>query len=141
MASRSAKKARIAQAQALNPRAPLTKQETKKTLTIMDMQEAYTKGYEDGFEQGRELGFKQASTHTTRCLFGAVIIAAHSLFGFGQERCIRLLNGVYKTTLETLTEREMAERAFDEVGVEIDWTEPVEVAQPKTPARKRKDHA
>jgi len=133
MASRSAKKQRFQN----QTSAPVMQQ--KKALTLMDMQDAYTKGFEAGFEQGRETGFKQASTHTTRCLFGAVIIAAHSLFGFGQERCIRLLNGVYKTTLETLTEREMAERAFDEVGVEIDWTEPVEVAQPKTPARKLKE--
>lgn len=135
MASRSAKKQRFQN----QTGAPVMQQ--KKVLTLMDMQDAYTKGFEAGFEQGRELGFKQASTHTTRCLFGAVIIAAHSLFGFGQERCIRLLNGVYKTTLETLTEKEMAERAFDEVGVEIDWTEPVEVAQPKTPARKQKEKA
>lgn len=136
MASRSAKKARLAQAH--NPVAPAANKQAK-PLTIKDMQEVYVKGYEAGFEKGREVGFKQASTHTTRCLFGAVVIAAHSLFGFGQERCIRLLNGVYRTTLETLTEGEMAERAFDEVGVEIDWTEPVEVAQPKTPARQQKE--
>lgn len=135
MASRSAKKQRM-----MNPHSTSPAKQAK-TLTLADLQAAYTKGFEAGFEQGRELGFKQASAHTTRCLFGAVIIAAHSLFGFGQERCIRLLNGVYKTTLETLTEKEMAERAFDEVGVEIDWTEPVEVAQPKTPARKQKEKA
>lgn len=125
-------------AQASNPGAPMPNKQAK-PLTIKDMQEVYVKGYEAGFDKGREVGFKQASTHTTRCLFGAVVITAHSLFGFGQERCIRLLNGVYKTTLETLTEGEMAERAFDEVGVEIDWTEPVEVAQPKTPARRQKE--
>lgn len=136
MASRSAKKARMAQTS--NPGAPMPNKQAK-PLTIKDMQEVYVKGYEAGFDKGREVGFKQASTHTTRCLFGAVVIAAHSLFGFGQERCIRLLNGVYKTTLETLTEGEMAERAFDEVGVEIDWTEPIEVAQPKTPARRQKE--
>lgn len=135
MASRSAKKQRM-----MNPRSvPPAKQ--AKPLTIADMQAAYTKGFEAGFEEGREIGFKQASTHTVQCLFGAVVIAAHSLFGFGQERCIRLLNRVYQTTLETLTTEEMAQRAFDEVGVEIDWTEPVEVAQAKTPARKQKEKA
>lgn len=133
MASRSAKKQRM-----MNPQgAPAAKQ--TKPLTILDMQEAYNKGFEAGFEQGREEGFMQASTHTTRCLFGAMLIAAHKLYGFGQERCIRLLNLTYQTTLETFTTMEMAERAFDEVGVEIDWTEPVEVAQPKTPARRQKE--
>lgn len=85
------------------------------------------------------MGFKQASTHTVRMLFGAIVIAAHDLFGFGQERSIRLLNKAYQTTLETLTTAEIAERAFNEVGIEIDWTEPVEVAQPKTPARRQKE--
>lgn len=102
----------------------------------MDMQSAYTKGFEAGFEEGREIGFKQASTHILQCVFGAVVIAAHSLFGFGQERSIRLLNRVYRTTLETLTTEEMAQRAFDEVGVKIDWNESVEVAQPKEPMKK-----
>lgn len=134
MASRSAKKQRM-----IPHSVPPAKQ--AKPLTIADMQAAYTKGFEAGFEEGREIGFKQASTHTVQCLFGAVVIAAHSLFGFGQERCIRLLNRVYQTTLETLTTEEMAQRAFDEVGVEIDWTEPVEVAQAKTPARKQKEKA
>lgn len=135
MASRSAKKQRF-QNQTCK-----TIMQQNKAITLMDMQNAYTKGYETGFEKGREEGFRQASTHTVRCLFGAVVIAAHSLFGFGQERCIRLLNGVYRTTLETLTTGEMAQRAFDEVGVEIDWTEPVEVAQQKTPVRKQKEKA
>ena len=134
MASRSAKKQRM-----IPHSVPPAKQ--AKPLTIADMQAAYTKGFEAGFEEGREIGFKQASTHTVQCLFGAVVIAAHSLFGFGQERCIRLLNRVYQTTLETLTTEEMAQRAFDEVGVETDWTEPVEVAQAKTPARKQKEKA
>ena len=119
--------------------APPAKQ--AKPLTLADLQAAYTKGFEAGFEQGREEGFMQASTHTTRCLFGAMLIAAHKLYGFGQERCIRLLNLTYQTTLETFTTMEMAQRAFDEVGVEIDWTEPVEVAQPKTPAKKQKEKA
>ena len=52
-----------------------------------------------------------------------------------------LLLSMNPSEIETLKEKEMAERAFDEVGVEIDWTEPVEVAQPKTPARKQKEKA
>lgn len=132
MASRSAKKQRL-----LNQHsAPAAK--PGKPLTLMDMQAAYTKGFEAGFEEGRETGFKQASTTTVRLIFGAIVISAHALFGFGQERCIRLLNRVYETMLETFTTSEMADRAFDEVGIEIDWDEPMEVAQPKPPAKKAK---
>lgn len=135
MASRAAKKKRLL---AQGEEKAMTRQtQQAKPLTMIDLQGAYTKGYEAGFEKGRETGFKQASTHTVECLFGAVVIAAHSLYGFGQERCIRLLNKVYETTLETLSTKELADRAFDEVGIEIDWTEPVEVAQPREPARKR----
>lgn len=132
MASRAAKKQRMMTPQSVQP----AKQE--KPLTIKDMQEVYVKGYNAGFDKGREVGFKQASTTTVQCMFGAVVISAHALFGFGQERCIRLLNRVYQTTLETMTTTEMAQRAFDEVGVEIDWTEPVEVAQAKPPIKKEK---
>ena len=122
MASRAAKKQRTANPQPINQ---------AKAATVMETHAAYMSGYKTGFEDGRMEGFKQASTYTVRSLFGAMVIAAHSLYGFGQERCIRLLNRVYEVTLETLTTDEMAQRAFDEVGVEIDWTEPVEVAQPK----------
>ena len=127
MASRAAKKQRTANPQPANQ---------AKTATVMETHAAYMNGYKAGFEDGRMEGFKQASTYTVRSLFGAMVIAAHSLYGFGQERCIRLLNRVYEVTLETLTTDEMAQRAFDEVGVEIDWTEPVEVAQPKPKNKK-----
>lgn len=133
MASRSAKKARLAQER--NPEAkPATK-----TLTAMDMHAAYMKGFEEGFEKGRKEGFMQASHHTVKSTYAAILIAAHKLFGFGQERGIRLLNEVHSTILDTLTTQELADRAFDEIGVEIDWTEPFEVAQPKDPVRKGKD--
>ena len=105
--------------------------QTSKALTVMDMHNAYTRGFEEGFEKGREEGFNQASTHTVKCLFGAMVIAAHELYGFGQARCMRLLNRVYGVTLETLTSIEMVERAFDEVGIEIDWSEPMEIVQEK----------
>ena len=40
--------------------------------------------------------------------------------------------------VEMLTSEELAQRVLDEVGVEIDWSQPIELAQSKEPIRKSK---
>ena len=39
---------------------------------------------------------------------------------------------------EQLTDEELAQRVLDEVGVEIDWGQPIDLAQPKEPLRKKR---
>lgn len=105
----------------------------QKALTIMDVHEAYQKGY----DAGHEAGFHAAAHPVIRSTYAAILSAAHELYGFGQTRGIRLLNKVNYILTETLSSEELAQKAFDEIGVEIDWTEPIEYAQPKEPIRKK----
>lgn len=131
MASRSKKRKVL---QAYN-----TMKQVSKPMTIMDVDAAYRKGFEKGYEEGREEGFKQSAMTTIQRTYGAILCAAHELFGFGQERGIRLLNRMHVLLVEMLTDEELAQRVLDEVGVEIDWGQPVELAKLKEPMRKSKD--
>ena len=108
-----------------------------KALTIMDVNAAYLKGYEKGFNEGHQEGFHAAAHPVIRSTYAAILSAAHELFGFGQTRGIRLLNRINYILTDTLTSDELAQKVFDEIGVEIDWTEPIEYAQPKEPVRKK----
>lgn len=127
MASRSKKRKAL---QAYN-----TMKQVSKPMTIMDVDAAYRKGFEKGYEEGREEGFKQSAMTTIQRTYGAILCAAHELFGFGQERGKRLLNRMHEVLVEMLTDEELAQRVLDEVGVEIDWGQPIELAQPKEPIR------
>ena len=127
MASRSKKRKAL---QAYN-----TMKQVSKPMTIMDVDAAYRKGFEKGYEEGREEGFKQSAMTTIQRTYGAILCAAHELFGFGQERGIRLLNRMHEVLVEMLNDEELAQRVLDEVGVEIDWGQPIELAQPKEPIR------
>lgn len=127
MASRSKKRKAL---QAYN-----TMKQVSKPMTIMDVDAAYRKGFEKGYEEGREEGFKQSAMTTIQRTYGAILCAAHELLGFGQERGIRLLNRMHEVLVEMLTDEELAQRVLDEVGVEIDWGQPIELAQPKEPIR------
>ena len=127
MASRSKKRKAL---QAYN-----TMKQVSKPMTLMDVDAAYRKGFEKGYEEGREEGFKQSAMTTIQRTYGAILCAAHELFGFGQERGIRLLNRMHEVLVEMLTDEELAQRVLDEVGVEIDWGQPIELAQPKEPIR------
>lgn len=130
MASRS-KRRRALETYAMIKQAP-------KPMTIMDVDAAYRKGFTEGYEAGREEGFKQSAMTTIQSVYGAILLASHELFGFGQERGIRLLNRMHVLLVEMLTSEELAQRVLDEVGVEIDWSQPIELAQPKEPIRKSK---
>lgn len=86
---------------------------------------------EKEYKAGFEAGFQAASKPVIRSHYAALILAAHELYGFGQERCIRLLNRVNDLMVETLTSEEMTQRAFDEIGVLIDWNDPFDRVQKK----------
>ena len=107
-------------------------------MTIMDVDAAYRKGFTEGYEAGREEGFKQSAMMTIQRTYGAILCAAHELYGFGQDRGVRLLNRMHEVLVEMLTDEELAQRVLDEVGVEIDWGQPIDLAQPKEPLRKNK---
>ena len=130
MASRSKKKKMLRQFETRE-----TLKQPSKPMTIIELTEAYSKGFNAGYEKGREEGFKQAALVSIQRMYGAVLLAAKELYGFGQERGIRLLNRVNYLVIEMLSDEELAQRVLDEVGVEIDWGQPIELAQPKEPIR------
>ncbi|MBR6569502.1 MAG: hypothetical protein IKK75_03515 [Clostridia bacterium] len=131
MASRS-KKRRALEAHTATKQPP-------RPITFMDVDAAYRKGFTEGYEAGREEGFKESAMVTIQRTYSAILCSAHELFRFGQKRGVRLLNRMHEVLIETLADEELAQRVLDEVGVEIDWGKPDELAKPKEPMRKSKD--
>lgn len=99
---------------------------------------AFTDGYNKGYEDGLEKGFKESSHILIQRMYAAILIAESEINGSDQDKCIDILNRVHTVLVEALTDEELAQRVLDEVGVEIDWDQPIELAQPKQPVKKGK---
>ena len=115
-----------------------TTKRVSKPMTIMDVDAAYRKGFTKGYEAGREEGFKQSAMMTIQRTYGAILCAAHELYGFGQDRGVRMLNRMHEGLVEMLTDEELAPRVLGGVGGERDWSQAIDLAQPKEPMRKNK---
>ena len=79
-----------------------TTKQVSKPMTIMDVDAAYRKGFTEGYEAGREEGFKQSAMMTIQRTYGAILCAAHELYGFGQDRGVRMLNRMHEVLVEIL---------------------------------------
>lgn len=102
---------------------------------IINAHFAFEKGYNKGYQDGLEKGFKESCFHMTQRMYAAILVAETEINGSDQDKCIELLNRVNTILMDALTDDELASRVMDEVGVEIDWGQPVELAQPKPPTK------
>lgn len=114
-ASRRSDKKKMSRYQRLTPEQKYMAM-AKNGITQRDLDEAYHKGYQ------------AALSHTTNyCLkdaYAAFLMAAHEEFGFGRERCKRLLRAADNRVVNSLASDEAIDEVFRKLGVAISFYDP-----------------
>lgn len=80
---------------------------------MREVDKAYKKGRADGART-------EAEYYLTTC-YAAAVLAAHEVFGFGRERCLRLLRALDQQVTYSLTSQELAEEAVEKLGIRINF--------------------
>ena len=88
----------------------------KQGISPKDLQEAYEKGLNEGIKRGTDYSMKDS--------YAAFLMAAHEEFGFGRERCKRLLRAADYRVVNSLASDEAIEEVFQKVGVAISFYDP-----------------
>lgn len=97
--------------------------------SLLDLERAHQKGYDQGFEEG----FKKSSKYMVPSFYTAILLALKEEFGFGQDEGIAVLNRIHNILVECICDQELQQRVLDEIGVEVDWDQPIEKARAKEP--------
>ena len=93
----------------------------KNGITPKDLQESYNKGYDEGIRRASEYCMKDS--------YAGFLLAAHEVFGFGRERCRRLLYAADERICNSLASDEAIKEVFDLVGVSIDFYDPQRITE------------
>lgn len=93
----------------------------KNGITPKDVDDAYNKGYKEGVDRASATIMKDA--------YAAFLMAAHEVFGFGRDRCRRLLYAADERVVNSLASDEAVEEVFREVGVSINFYEPERITE------------
>ena len=76
--------------------------------------------------QCEEQARNQAVEYTFRCIYAAVLLAAHDEYGFGRTRAWRLLKRVSEIVCTALDSEEVIQEVWERMGLEINFREGVE---------------
>lgn len=68
----------------------------------------------------------QAVEYTFRCIYAAVLLAAHDEYGFGRTRAWRLLKRADEIVCTALSSEEVIREVWERMGLEINFREGVE---------------
>lgn len=71
-------------------------------------------------------GFMLAAEPITKGCYAAVVLVLHELFGFGRERCMRVLRALDERLVLTMDGQEYADQVLSDIGVEIDFGEAID---------------
>ena len=93
----------------------------KNGITPRDVDEAYQKGYKEGVDRATDFCLKDA--------YAAFLLAAHEEFGFGRDRCRRLLYAADEKVATSLSSNEAVEDVFRKVGVSINFYDPQRITE------------
>ena len=93
----------------------------KNGITQKDLDEAYNKGYNEGV--------KRASDYCLKDAYAGFLMAAHEEFGFGRDRCRRLLYAADDRVVNSLSSNESIEEVFKSVGVSINFFDPDRISE------------
>lgn len=85
-------------------------------ITVEHLKENYDKGWQDGF--------KEAAEPVIRGCFAAICLALNDLHGFGQKRCMAVLNAVDEHLTYTLSSIEAIDEVYKRMGLQIEFKEP-----------------
>ena len=93
----------------------------KNGITPKDVDDAYHRGYKEAITN--------VSDYCMKDCYAGFILAAHEVFGFGHERCLRLLRAADDRICNSLASDEAIEEAFRKVGVKIDFYKPDRITE------------
>lgn len=93
----------------------------KNGITPKDVDEAYNKGYKDGVDRATDFCLKDA--------YAAFVMAAHEQFGFGKERCKRLMYAADEKVATSLASDEAVDEVFKNLGVTINFYDPQRITE------------
>lgn len=93
----------------------------KNGITPKDVDDAYAKGRSDAIHD--------VSDYCMKDCYAGFILAAHEVFGFGHDRCIRLLRAADERICNSLASEEAIDEVFETVGVKIDFYSPDRITE------------
>ena len=99
-------------------KAALIERLSQNGITPNDLRAEYDKGFNEGF--------KRASEPIIKGCYAAICLALHDLYGFGAERCKRVLRAVDGHLIYTLTGEELIEQVLNDMDLEIRMDDPIE---------------
>lgn len=85
-------------------------------ITVADLKENYDKGWQDGFHESGDM--------VIRSCYAAICLALNDLHGFGQKRCMDVLNAVDEHMTMTLSSSEAIDEVYKRMGLMIEFKEP-----------------
>lgn len=89
----------------------------KNGITVEDMYKAEEDAYVKGVQAGKDA--------TVRTCFAAVCMTLHEMYGFGKDRCSRVLNDVYDKLTLSLTSQDAIQEVYDTIGLEIHFSDDI----------------
>lgn len=87
------------------------------------------KDVDDAYAQGRKDALHDVSDYCMKDCYAGFLLAAHEVFGFGHERCIRLLRAADERICASLASDEAIEEVFQKVGVKINFYRPDRITE------------
>ena len=100
----------------------------KNGITPEDLEREYHNGYRDGCKKGTESTFK--------AVYAAVCLALKDTYGFGPERCARVLRAVNEAVIFNLSTEELIDEVWERVGLRINFDEPFAADQIESEGRR-----
>lgn len=91
---------------------------SKNGITPQDLKAEYDKGFDEGF--------KRAAEPIIKGIYAGVCLALRELYGFGSKRCKDVLRLIDSKILYTLDGSELIEQVFDDIGLTINFNEPID---------------
>lgn len=93
----------------------------KNGITPRDVDNAYQRGYKEAI--------KNVSDYCMKDCYAAFLLAAHEVFGFGHDRCLRLLRAADDRICNSLASDEAIEEVFEKLGVRISFYSPDRITE------------
>lgn len=87
------------------------------------------KDVDDAYAQGRKDALHSVSEYCMKDCYAGFLLAAHEVFGFGHQRCMRLLLAADERICNSLASDEAIEEVFEKVGVKIDFYSPDRITE------------
>ena len=86
-------------------------------ITIEDLYRSENEAYAKGIKTGKE--------GTVRTCFAAICMTLHDMYGFGKDRCAKVLNDVYEKLTMALTSDDAIQEVYDTIGLEIHFSDDI----------------